>query len=45
MPIPGVHVETLHCPQAYTPQQLDKACAVAGLLNRGRFLLLEQPKR
>jgi hypothetical protein len=45
MPIPGIHIETLHAPQAYTPQQLDLACRVAGLLARGRLLLLELPRR
>jgi hypothetical protein len=45
MPIPGVHVETLHSPQAYTAQQLDLACKVAGVLARGRLLLLEPPRR
>jgi hypothetical protein len=45
MPIPGVHIETLHLPQAYTAQQLDLACKVAGLLARGRLVLLESPRR
>jgi hypothetical protein len=43
--IPGVHIETLRNPQTYTPKQLDLACKVAGLLNRGRFLLVEAPRR
>jgi hypothetical protein len=45
MPIPGIHIETLHSPQAYTPKQLDLACKVAGLLGRGRLLLVEPPRR
>jgi hypothetical protein len=45
MPIPGVHIETLKNPQEYTPAQLDLACKVAGLLGRGRLLLLEPPRR
>jgi hypothetical protein len=45
MPIPGVHIETLHHPQAYTAAQLDLACRIAGLLGRGRLLLLEPPRR
>jgi Rad3-related DNA helicase len=45
MPLPGVHIETLHNPAAYAPEQLEVACTVAGLLNRGRFLLLERPQR
>jgi hypothetical protein len=43
MPIPGVHIETLHSPQAYTAKQLDLAAKVAGLLARGRLLLVESP--
>jgi hypothetical protein len=45
MPIPGIHIETLQSPQAYTPQQLDLACKLAGLLARGRLLLVEPPRR
>jgi hypothetical protein len=45
MPIPGIHIETLHSPQAYSPKQLDLACKVAGMLARGRLLLLEAPRR
>jgi hypothetical protein len=45
MPIPGVHVETLHNPQEYTAKQLDLACRLASLLQRGRLLLLEPPRR
>jgi hypothetical protein len=45
MPIPSVHIETLHSPQTYAPEQLAVARKVAGLLNRGRFLLLERPRR
>jgi hypothetical protein len=45
MPIPGIHIETLHSPQAYTSKQLDLACKVAGLLGRGRLLLVEPPRR
>jgi hypothetical protein len=45
MPIPGIHIETLHSPQAYTPKQLDLACKVAGLLARGRLLLVEPPRQ
>jgi hypothetical protein len=45
MPIPGIHIETLHSPQAYTPQQLDLACRLAGVLARGRLVLLEPPRR
>jgi hypothetical protein len=43
MPIPGVHIETLHNPARYTYAQIDRACALAHMLNRGRLLLLEPP--
>jgi hypothetical protein len=45
MPTPGIHIETLQAPQAYTSQQLDLACKLAGLLGRGRLLLVEPPRR
>jgi hypothetical protein len=45
MPIPGVHIETLHNPQEYAPKQLDLACKVAGALARGRLVLVEPPRR
>ena len=45
MPIPGVHLETLRSPARYTNAQLDRACAIAYLLQRGRFVLCEPPKR
>lgn len=41
--VPGVHIETLAKPQAYTTEQLDLACAVA--LGRGRLILCEPPRR
>jgi hypothetical protein len=45
MLIPGVHIETLHSPLEYSPKQLDLACKIAGLLGRGRLLLLEPPRK
>jgi hypothetical protein len=45
MPIPGVHIETLQRPQDYSAKQLDLACKVAGLLGRGRLVLVEPPRR
>jgi len=45
MQIPGVHIETLHSPARYTPAQIELACAIAQLLNRGRLILLEPPAR
>lgn len=43
--IPGVHIETLHNPCRYTFQQIEKACAMAQLMNRGKLVLLEPPAR
>ena len=34
MQIPGVHIETLHNPVRYTYAQIEKACAIAQMLNR-----------
>jgi hypothetical protein len=45
MQVPGVHIETLHNPVRYTPDQIDKACAIAQLLDRGKLVLVEPPKR
>jgi hypothetical protein len=43
MPFPGVYIETLHNPARYTYAQVDTACAVAQLLRRGKFVLVEPP--
>ena len=45
MPTPGVHVETLRNPTLYEPAQIEQACVIAHALNRGRFLLVEPPRR
>ena len=45
MQIPGVHIETLHNPVRYTYSQIEKACAIAKLLNRGKLVLVEPPRR
>lgn len=45
VPIPGVHIKTLHNPGRYTDAQLDLACAIARLLARGKLVLLESPRR
>jgi len=45
VPIRGVHLETLKSPARYTDAQIDRACAVAYTLKRGRFVLCEPPKR
>src|SRR4051794_29707783 len=44
MQIPGVHIETLQSPTRYTSQQIEKACAIAAMLNRGKLVLVEPPK-
>ena len=45
MQIPGVHIETLHNPVRYTYSQIEKACAIAQMLNRGKLVLVEPPQR
>ena len=45
MQIPGVHIETLHNPVRYTYAQIEKACAIAQMLNRGKRVLVEPPQR
>jgi hypothetical protein len=38
-----VHVETIHAPERYTHDQIERACTVAQLLGRGKLVLLEAP--
>lgn len=45
MQLPGTHIVTLHNPVTYTPAQIDKAAAVAHILNRGQLVLCEPPRR
>jgi hypothetical protein len=45
MQVPGVHLETLHNPVRYSPEQIEKACAIAQLLDRGKLVLVEPPQR
>ena len=45
MQIPGVHIETLQNPVRYTYSQIEKACAIAQMLNRGKLVLVEPPNR
>jgi Rad3-related DNA helicase len=45
MQVPGVHIETLHNPVRYSPEQIEKACAIAQLLDRGKLVLVEAPQR
>jgi hypothetical protein len=42
--IPGVHVETLRKPTLYTPAQIELACKVAFVMNRGKMILLAEPE-
>jgi hypothetical protein len=45
MLIPGVQIETLQNPVRYTFAQIEKACAIAQMLNRGKLVLVEPPAR
>jgi hypothetical protein len=42
--IPGVHIETLDKPTRYTPAQIETACRVAAMMNRGKLILVEPPE-
>jgi hypothetical protein len=44
MQVPGVHLETLYNPVRYSAEQIEKACAIAQLLDRGKLVLVEPPK-
>ena len=37
MQIPGVHIESIHNPRRYTYAQIDRACAIAQRLGRGKL--------
>jgi hypothetical protein len=41
----AVHLEVLSKPQLYSAAQLDRAVAIAYAINRGRFILCEEPQR
>jgi hypothetical protein len=43
MSAPGVTIEVIAPPNAYTQQQLDRACSIAYRLNRGKLVLVETP--
>jgi hypothetical protein len=45
MQMSGVHIETLHNPTRYTHAQIEKACTIAAMLNRGTLVLVEPPRR
>lgn len=38
-----VFIETVHSPNAYSSEQINRAMLIAGVINRGRLLLLEKP--
>jgi hypothetical protein len=42
--VPGVHIETLRKPTEYTLEQIELACKVAFVMNRGKLTLCEPPK-
>jgi hypothetical protein len=44
MQIVGVYIETLHNPVAYSEDQIERACRIAALLARGKFVLVEPPE-
>ena len=44
VPMRGVHLQTLQSPVNYAPSQIDRACAIAAQLQRGRFILCEPPR-
>ena len=45
MQTPGVHIETLHNPIRYTYAQIEAASQLAALLQRGKLVLVEPPRR
>lgn len=45
MQIPGVHIETIHNPCCYAYAQVERACAIAKMLGRGKLVLVEPPWR
>ena len=45
MQVPGVHIETIHNPRRYTYARIDRACAIAQRLGRGKLVLVEPAKR
>ena len=44
MQITGVHIETLHNPTRYSYRQIERACSLAAVLDRGKFVLVEPPR-
>lgn len=42
--LPGVFIETLTNPSAYSRVQLDQACVIAAALDRGKLVLAPPPE-
>jgi len=38
-----IQIETIEEPERYTHGQIQRACAIAQLLGRGKFVLVEAP--
>jgi hypothetical protein len=45
MQLTGIRIETLQPPGRYTLAQIEQACAIAEVLNRGALVLAEPPSR
>ena len=41
MQVPGVHIESIRNPRRYTYAQIDRACAIAQRLGRGKLARVE----
>lgn len=41
----AVLIETLHNPIRYSYAQMEQACTLAAALKRGKFVLVEPPRR
>lgn len=40
-----LHIETMHKPALYSPQQIQNACIIAKALRRGKLCLCVEPAR
>jgi hypothetical protein len=43
--LPEIHVETVDNPLRYSYAQIERACRIAQVLKRGRFVLAERAAR
>jgi hypothetical protein len=43
MQMPGLHNEAIHNPRRYLYAQIDRACAIAQRLGRGKLVLVDRP--